>query len=281
MTVSAPAKTPPPAFPRAATREIDALVLSNEPVNAEYRLMVLEVPEGAAGAAPGQFYHLLCPQRGDLQPFFRRPMSVYRIEPEARRVSFLYKVTGTGTQAMAELGAGEAFNILGPLGVGFTLPNSTAPVVVLARGVGLATLAPLVPFARSRGHAVTAILSARTPELLMSVDEMRGDGAEVLTVTDLEGTSDVEKVEDLLHLLYSRHGIGGVYVCGSDRLMLAAQRVARRLDFFGEVALEQQMACGLGMCFCCVRPFREGDGVVHRRVCCEGPVFPLLEAMEW
>ena len=69
--------------------------------------------------------------------------------------------------------------------------------------------------------------------------------------------------------------------CGSNRLMLAAQRVARRLDLFGEVALEQQMACGLGMCFCCVRPFRDGDGVVHRRVCSEGPVFPLMEALQW
>src|SRR5690606_39417575 len=69
-----------------------------------------------------------------------------------------------------------------------------------------------------------------------------------------------------------------IYVCGSNRLMLAAQRVARRLGLFGEVALEQQMACGIGMCFCCVRPFREGEGIVHRRVCCEGPVFPLQEA---
>lgn len=281
MITSASAQGPETPPRHMAAREFDALILSNDAVNREYRLMVLEVPEGAADAAPGQFYHLLCPQQGQLQPFFRRPMSIYRIEPEARRLSFLYKVTGTGTRAMAELGAGESFNIFGPLGVGFTLPDDEAPIVVLARGVGLATMAPLVPFARARGHAVTAILSARTPELLMSVEEMRRDGAEVLTVTDLEGTSGVENVEDMLHLLYGKQRMSGVYICGSNRLMLAAQRVARRLDLFGEVALEQQMACGIGMCFCCVRPFREGDDVVHRRVCCEGPVFPLLEAMEW
>src|SRR5690606_32821266 len=150
--------------------------------------------------------------------------------------------------------AGESFNILGPPGIGFSLPEGEAPIVVLARGVGLATMAPLVPFARQRGHRVTALLSARSPEVPMSVDEMRSDGAEVVTVTDLEGTSDVENVEDILHLLYSKEKLGGLYVCGSNRLMLAAQRVARRLDLFGEVALEQQMACGIGMCFCCVRP---------------------------
>lgn len=269
------------AVPGPSAIEFDALILSNDPVNEEYKLMVLEVPEAATRSAPGQFFHLLCPQKGALQPFFRRPMSVYRIEPEAGRLSFLYKVAGTGTRAMAELTAGETFNILGPLGIGFSLPEDQAPIVVLARGVGLATMAPLVPYARSQGHKVTAILSARTPGVLMSVQEMERDGAEVLTVTDLEGSSDVEKVEDMLHMLYSKQRLGAVYVCGSNRLMLAAQRVARRLDIFGEVALEQQMACGVGMCFCCVRPFREGDDVVHRRVCREGPVFPLLEAMQW
>jgi dihydroorotate dehydrogenase electron transfer subunit len=266
---------------RMPATEFDAEVLCNDPVNEEYNLMAVSVPEQATGAVPGQFFHLLCPQKDALQPFFRRPMSVYRIEPEARRLSFLYKVTGTGTRAMAAMKAGETFNMLGPLGIGFSLPADAAPIVVLARGVGLATMAPLIPFARSRGHRVTAILSARTPDLLMSVDEMRRDGADVLTVTDLQGTSDVEIVEDMLHMLYGKLRLGGVYVCGSNRLMLAAQRVARRLDLFGEVALEQQMACGLGMCFCCVRPFREDDGVVHRRVCREGPVFPLLEAMQW
>ncbi len=270
-----------PASAAAGATEFDGEVLANDAVNAEYRLMVLAVPEHATRAVPGQFFHLLCPQKNALQPFFRRPMSIYRIEPEACRLSFLYKVTGVGTRAMAMMGTGEKLNMLGPLGVGFSLPANGAPIVALARGVGLATMAPLVPFARSRGHRVTAILSARTPDLLMSVDEMRRDGADVLTVTDLEGSSDVEIVENMLHLLYSKQRLGGVYVCGSNRLMLAAQRVARRLDLFGEVALEQQMACGLGMCFCCVRPFREGVGVVHRRVCSEGPVFPLMEALQW
>lgn len=281
MTISAPVPVHDESSQTPAATEFDSLIVANDAVNDEYRLMTLSVPEVATRAVPGQFFHLLCPHKGALQPFFRRPMSIYRIEPEARRLSFLYKVTGAGTRAMAELQAGETFNIFGPLGVGFSLPENRAPIVVLARGVGLATMAPLVPFARQRGHLVTAILSARSPDVLMSVEEMRRDGAEVLTVTDLEGTSEVEKVEDMLHMLYSRGRLGGVYICGSNRLMLAAQRVARRLGVFGEVALEQQMACGVGMCFCCVRPFREGDDVVHRRVCREGPVFPLLEAMQW
>ncbi|HET8728982.1 MAG TPA: dihydroorotate dehydrogenase electron transfer subunit [Alphaproteobacteria bacterium] len=261
--------------------ELVAGIVSNEPVNAEYRLMVLDAPSAVATAMPGQFFHLLCPADGATQPFFRRPMSIYRIDRAEGRLSFLYKVTGSGTRTMATLRAGDTINVLGPLGIGFSLPPAGSPIVVLARGVGLATLGPLVPWAHSKGHAVTAILSARAPDLLMSVERMRADGAEIVTVTDAEGTSSPDRVEAILRRLHGEGRMGAIYTCGSNRLMLLAQRLAGELGLFGEVAMEQQMACGLGMCFCCVRSFREGDRTVHRRVCCEGPVFPLQDAMSW
>ncbi|WP_245259088.1 dihydroorotate dehydrogenase electron transfer subunit [Salinarimonas rosea] len=273
----------PPAAPARPVPgrplEIEALVREHVCVNDEYRYLSLDLPDGVPHARPGQFYHLLCPGGDGLEPFFRRPMSVYRVEPERNRVGFLYKVTGTGTAAMARLWPGDGFNIFGPLGIGFTLPADTAPIVLLGRGVGLATMGPLVPFARENGHRVTAVLSARAPELLMSVEEMRIAGADVLTVTDSEGTSAVPHVEGLLEDLVAQGRCGALYVCGSSRLTRLAQSVAARHGLFGEVALEQQMACGVGVCFCCVRPFRENGETVHRRVCCEGPVFPLAEAL--
>lgn len=261
--------------------EFETTVISNEHINGEYLRLVLEAPDAAMQAEPGQFFHLLCPQTEGIQPFFRRPMSIYAVEPEANQLAFLYKVTGRGTTTMATLRPGDRFNLFGPLGIGFSLPEQRLPIVILARGVGLATLAPLVRLAHSRGHAVTGVLSARSAELLMSVEEMRSDGAEVITVTDAEGTSSVEQVEVLLRRLHAEGRMGAIFTCGSNRLLLLAQRLAAELDLFGEVAMEQQMACGLGMCFCCVRSFRQGDEVVHRRVCCEGPVFAIQDAISW
>ncbi|MEF2552668.1 hypothetical protein VQ042_15055 [Aurantimonas sp. A2-1-M11] len=144
-------------------------------------------------------------------------------------------------------------------------------------------MAPLVRFARNNGHRVTAVLSARSPNLLMSVDEMRRDGATVRTVTDTDadGTSALANVAAILEACHAQGQMGALYVCGSNRLMQAAQEIARRHGLYGEAALEQQMACGLGMCFCCVRPFREGASIVHRRVCSDGPVFPLADAITW
>jgi len=261
--------------------EHEGLILHHVEVNADYRLMEVSAPEQAAKAVAGQFFHLLCPHVGGLEPFFRRPMSIYRIDREVGTISFLYKVTGSGTKGLASMREGERLNMLGPLGIGFSLPAKRAAIVLLARGVGLATLAPLVPLAVSKGHPVTAILSARSPDYLMSVAEMRADGAQVVTVVDSDMTSEVDRVEDLLHGLRAQGRMAAIYTCGSNRLLLAAQAIAKQYSLHGEVAMEQQMACGLGMCFCCVRPFQVEGETVHRRVCCEGPVFPLAEAMGW
>jgi dihydroorotate dehydrogenase electron transfer subunit len=276
-----PANTLPAGPNEIDILEHEALILHHAAVNADYRLMEVSAPEQAKRAVAGQFFHLLCPHKGGVEPFFRRPMSIYRIDREAGTVSFLYKVTGAGTKALAAMSEGETLNILGPLGIGFSLPERREAIVILARGVGLATLAPLVAHAAERGHPVTAILSARSPEYLMSVEEMRADGAQVITVVDSDMTSEVDRVEDLLHGLRAQGRMGAIYTCGSNRLLLAAQAVAKQYGIHGEVAMEQQMACGLGMCFCCVRPFQVGNETVHRRVCCEGPVFPLSEAMGW
>ncbi|MEQ9814076.1 MAG: dihydroorotate dehydrogenase electron transfer subunit [Azospirillaceae bacterium] len=256
-------------------------VVSNEAVNDQYRLMELAAPAPALTAEPGQFFHLLCPQAGADAPFFRRPMSIYRIDRVQGRLGFLYKETGSGTRAMATLRPGDDFNIVGPLGIGFSLPPDRAPIVLLARGVGLATLAPLAQAAAAAGNPVTALFSARDPAYLMSLDYMADQGAEVLTVTDSEGTSDPEQVERRLRELHAAGRMEAIYTCGSNRLMLLAQRLANTFAIRGEVAMEQQMACGLGMCFCCVRAFRTAEGIEHRRVCNEGPVFDLKEALSW
>lgn len=256
-------------------------VVANDRINDQYRHLTIAAPPLALTVSPGQFFHLLCPQAEGLTPFFRRPMSVYGIDRSLGQIGFLYKETGAGTRAMATLRPGDDFNIVGPLGKGFTLPAPGEPIVLLARGVGLATLAPLAQAASAAGNPITALFSARSPDYLMSLDYMRAHGATVLTVTDAEGTSAPANVERMLRTLRMDGRMAAIYTCGSNRLMLLAQRLTREFGLHGEVAMEQQMACGLGMCFCCVRPFNVAGDIVHRRVCNEGPVFDLTEAMSW
>jgi dihydroorotate dehydrogenase electron transfer subunit len=254
-------------------------VLANDAVNAEYHHLVLRCAKPLTDALPGQFFQLLCPQPADEQPFLRRPMSLYGVDPAQGRIEFLYKVTGAGTRGLALLRPGDQLDAMGPLGVGFTLDPSWRHIVAVGRGAGLATLAPLAQAARANGTNVTALLSARRPELLVSADLFRRQGAQVIAVTDSDSTSGPAHVERLLRGLIAEARCDAFFTCGSSRLLRVQQRLGREFGIPGQVAMEQQMACGLGMCFCCVRDFNLEGQIVHRRVCWDGPVFDMQEAL--
>ncbi|HEY8287861.1 MAG TPA: dihydroorotate dehydrogenase electron transfer subunit [Acetobacteraceae bacterium] len=263
--------------PRAAEERVE--VISNAFINGEYRHLVVACSELAATAAPGQFYQLLCPAPPGEAPYLRRPMSVYGADPAARQVAFLYKVTGAGTRGLATLGAGDRMQLMGPLGRGYTLDAAWKHIVAIGRGAGLATLGPLAQAAQAAGLGVTAILSARRPDLVVSDALFRSRGATVLTVTDTEGNSGPAHVERLLRGLIAERRCDAFFTCGSSRLLRVQQLLAREFGLPGQVALEQQMACGLGMCFCCVRDFNVSGQIVHKRVCWDGPVFDMMEAL--
>ncbi len=259
--------------------EQDCAVLRNEWVNARYKLLELQAREPLSGAAPGQFFHLLCPQSGEERPFLRRPMSVYAANPDDRRIGFLYKVTGPGTRSLAALEPGDALNAVGPLGRGFSFDPGWRRVLVLARGVGMATMAPLVPLACAHGVGVSAVLSARAPGDVMRAEFTQGQDIEVHTVVDSDGSSAPERVEPVLRELIERRRPDMMYTCGSTRLLRLAQRLCRDHGLAGEAALEQQMGCAFGVCLCCVREFEVDGRHEHRRVCCEGPVFDLQQVV--
>jgi len=277
VRVSAP---DPVTAGRPAVADVEAEVVSNAARNAEYLHLVLRAPEPAPSAVPGQFFNLQCTSAPRADLLLRRPMSVYRADRDAGTVEFLYKVTGAGTRAMAALGHGDRIRILGPLGIGFTLQPSWRRIAVLGRGVGLATLAPVAELAASRQLDVFAILSARTQALVMSEDRFGAIGATTRIVLDSDATSAPDNVERLLRGAIA-DGIDAFFTCGSNRLMLLMQRLGAEFGIPGQVALEQQMACGLGMCFCCVRYFRRDARIESRRVCLQGPVFPLDEVLPW
>jgi dihydroorotate dehydrogenase electron transfer subunit len=255
-------------------------VAAHDWVNDEYKHLVLEAPDSALAARAGQFFHLLCPTVGDDAPFLRRPMSVYRVDRPNAWIEFLYKVTGAGTRTLAGLVPGDELDVFGPLGNGFTIDEGRRHLVMVARGVGLSTLAPLAELAAGRGLRTTAILSARAPALLMSEDYLRSAGADVVTVTDAEANSGVDQVEAMVRRLID-DGADMLATCGSNRLLQMLRRIGSERGVAGQVAMEQTMGCGIGMCFCCVRPFRVGDELTYRRVCYDGPVFDLQESVSW
>src|SRR5882757_6558976 len=212
-------------YPQRRVGEFIGTVVSNDWVNTEYKHVILRVHEHACKAYAGQMFHLLCPSPDGAEVWKRRPMSVYRVDKKTGQIEFLYKSTGRGTRGMATLEPGDDFNIAGPLGVGFHLAPEWKNIVVLGRGVGLATLAPLSQLAAERNVGVTAILSARHEGVVMSRELFEGIGARVITVLDSDNSSAVENVETLLRQLIQQGKADAFFTCGSSRLLKLMESV--------------------------------------------------------
>lgn len=268
-------------YPDRLVGEFIGTVVSNDWVNAEYKHVVVRVHEHALKAYAGQMFHLLCPSPDGTDVWMRRPMSVYRVDKPQSQVEFLYKVEGRGTRGMAMLAPGDEFNIAGPLGKGFRLQPEWKHIVVLGRGVGLATLAPLSQLAAESGVGVTAILSARNANVVMSKELFEGLGATAITVVDSDGSSAVENVEQVLEDLIAKGKADAFFTCGSNRLLKLVQRLGKKHGIPGQVAVEQIMVCGFGACYVCVRTFEVDGQRVLKRVCRDGPVFNMQEAVGW
>jgi dihydroorotate dehydrogenase electron transfer subunit len=269
------------SYPERKVGEFIGSVVSNAWINAEYKHVIVQVHERALDAYAGQMFHLLCPSPDGAEVWMRRPMSVYRVDREGGRVEFLYKVEGRGTRGMATLEPGDDFNIAGPLGHGFSLEPHWKNIVVLGRGVGLATLAPLSQLAAEKNVGVTAILSARSPDVVMSKDLFEQCGAQVMVLLDSDNSSAVENVESHLRKLITEKKADAFFTCGSARLLKLMQRLGREHGIPGQVAMEQIMVCGFGACYVCVRTFEVDGKQVLKRVCRDGPVFNMQEAVGW
>jgi dihydroorotate dehydrogenase electron transfer subunit len=268
-------------YPERLVGEFIGTVVSNNAVNDEYKHVILKVHAHALRASAGQMFHLLCPSPDGAEVWMRRPMSVYRVDQANSQIEFLYKAEGRGTRGMATLTPGDDFNVAGPLGHGFALQPSWQHIVVLGRGVGLATLAPLSQLAADNKVGVTAILSARNPGVVMSRELFEGLGAKTMTVLDSDGTSAVENVEKILEGLIAENKAEAFFTCGSNRLLKLMQRLGKKNAIPGQVAMEQIMVCGFGACYVCMRTFEVDGQRVLRRVCRDGPVFDMQEAVGW
>jgi dihydroorotate dehydrogenase electron transfer subunit len=115
----------------------------------------------------------------------------------------------------------------------------------------------------------------------VSKDLFESLGARTISVVDTDGSSAVENVEKILEGLVAEGKADAFFTCGSNRLLKLMQRLGKAHGIPGQVAVEQIMVCGFGACYVCVRTF-EVDGVrVLKRVCRDGPVFNMHEAVGW
>jgi dihydroorotate dehydrogenase electron transfer subunit len=242
-----------------------------------YQALTVVAPRIAEAARPGQFVHVLA---GDDRSFpLRRPFSIHRVErPGAAlgTVEIVFDVVGAGTRALAGLRPHDVVDVLGPLGRPFSPPEAPEGCVLVGGGYGTAPLFFLAGELRAGRCRVDFAIGAATASRLLDAMEAKRLGHSLTVTTDDGSAGRRGLVTDPLPDLLARTGAGRVYACGPMPMLAAVSRVAAAAGVPCQVAVEEQMACGTGICFSCVVPVRpEGSPAESRmaRSCLEGPVF--------
>jgi dihydroorotate dehydrogenase electron transfer subunit len=246
-----------------------------------YQALTLVAPRIAEAARPGQFVHLLA---GEDRSFpLRRPFSIHRVDPPGGSggpgtVEVVFDVVGAGTLALSRLRAGDVVDVLGPLGRPFAPPGEPAGCVLVGGGYGTAPLFFLAAELRARRCRVDFVIGAASAARLLDPAEAGRLGHSLAVTTDDGSAGRRGLVTDPLPDLLARTGAGRVYACGPMPMLAAVSRLSAAAGVPCQVAVEEQMACGTGICFSCVLPVGGGGGAGPAetrmaRSCLEGPVF--------
>jgi dihydroorotate dehydrogenase electron transfer subunit len=258
-------------------------VLTHRKYGEHYHSLTIVAPEIGKQVTPGQFVNVACAPGS--AHILRRPFSVYRVHKRggwASTIEIVFDIRGPGTAYLSSLRTHDAVDLVGPLGRGFTLPSRRAHALLVGGGIGAAPLFFLADELRNDGHRVDCILGARTSGHLLNAIDVRRL-ASVYRITTEDGSSGERgRVTDVMVETMEKCATEVVYSCGPRGMLAAVSGISVQSGTPVQVAVEELMACGYGVCMTCVMPQRssssskgrrKADEVVYVRSCTEGPVF--------
>lgn len=236
--------------------------------------MWLKFPEDynvAAMAVPGQFISLYCHEGSRLLP---RPISICEINGAERLLRIVYRIAGEGTKEFSRLAAGDAIDVLGPLGNGFAVREGSA--MLIGGGIGIPPMLQLAKELSGRQQKVVAVLGYRDSTLFLK--EEFAPYADVFLSTEDGSAGTKGNVIDAI----TEHGLDAdaVYACGPVPMLRGVKAFAAQRGIPAQISMEERMACGIGACLACVCQTVEQDSHSHvnnKRVCKDGPVFDANE----
>jgi len=246
----------------------DFIVQKNIRLNPRHFILELQAPELVPQFLPGQFVQVLV--KDSPSTFLRRPFSIHGFDPVKNTILLLIQIKGEGTHHLSLLREGDKLNMMYPLGNSFTLPAGKN-VLLVGGGCGVAPLLFLARWLKEQDVNVTILTGWKRKEDIFEKDVCQQCG-EVLVITENGSEGEMGMVTGH-SILRSDRIFDRIYCCGPDRMMKAIAHMAARKSIDCEVSLENTMACGFGVCLCCITPTNHGN----QRVCLEGPVFNSKE----
>jgi len=238
-------------------------ILAKRDLAPQIKLFKIYAPDISEKAKAGQFVILRVDEKGE-----RIPLTLVDWEKEA--ITLIFQEVGVSTRKLGMFEVGdEILNMVGPLGNPSDIKHHGS-VAVVCGGVGTAAAYPIAKAFKEAGNKVISIVGARTKELLILEDEMKGVSDELYISTD-DGSKGYKGFvsEVLKSLIEKGYRFDVVYAIGPPLMMRATAEVTRPHGVKTIVSLNPIMIDGMGMCGVC----RVTVGGQTKFSCVDGPEF--------
>jgi len=263
--------------------QVQGEVLSVRRVGA-YHAMTVVAPGIAELSRPGHFVAVQVGGGSESAMLLRRAFAIYEVRQRGvygGTVEFVFSVHGKGTAWLARQRPHDPLDVVGPLGKPFPLPRQAVTATLVGGGYGSAPLLPLAAALRERGCRVDFVLGAASVDRLFGQLDAKRMASSLAVTTDDGSSGERGRVSDVLAEVLDRTGSEVVYACGPMAMLRAVAELAAERGIPAQVAVEESMACGIGVCMTCVLPVVGDDGTTRMlRSCVEGPVF-LADRVRW
>jgi dihydroorotate dehydrogenase electron transfer subunit len=262
--------------------QVQGEILSIKRVGA-YQAVTVVAPGIAELTRPGHFVAVAVggPESSML---LRRAFAIYDVKERGvygGTVEFVFAVHGKGTAWLSTRRPADKVDVVGPLGKPFRLPKDPVTATLVGGGYGTAPLLPLATALRERGCRVDFVLGAATGDRLFGTLDAKRIGQTLTVTTDDGSVGEQGRVSDVLPGVLEKSQSDVVYACGPMAMLRAVTDQASAFGIPSQVAVEESMACGIGVCMTCVLPVVGDDGATRMvRSCVEGPVF-LGDRVRW
>lgn len=254
-----------------AKQILDFHVIENKQIKRDFFILNLLSPVPLPEILPGQFVQIHVKDSPDT--FLRRPFSIHDVDYKSNSLKILVQVVGKGTEVLSRLITGDSLNLVFPLGNSFSLPDEGEKILLVGGGCGIAPLLFLARYLKSKGYSFDILMGFRNRERIIEHEEYLRLADVYITTED---GSEGEKGFVTQHSILKDRKYDRIYCCGPDPMMKAvgAYCISRKITC--EVSLENLMACGIGICLCCIVKTERGNVTS----CVEGPVFNISE-LKW
>jgi dihydroorotate dehydrogenase electron transfer subunit len=249
-------------------------ILSNKRVGA-YHQILLNVGDIVKNCRPGNFVAISV--GGDTSKMIlRRAFAISRVSESSQyggTMELIVAPHGSGSKWLCSQAEGTEIDVVAPLGTAFGIPTEPISALLIGGGYGSAPLFGLADVLKSRGCKVDMLLGASVGSKIYAPMEGKRSVNSLKIYTEDGSMGETGRVtENLLDIVRDRN-IDVIYSCGPMAMLSAITALVADLEVIHQCAVEESMACGIGICMTCVLPVRNEDGSTSMlRSCIDGPV---------